>query len=91
MHELRMSQEPRRGGRGGRRIALVFLVLLLPGLLGAWRIMSGDTIDPRNVQRIQDGKTTKMEIMTLFGDPQDVEREADGLVYIYKSFNPCML
>jgi hypothetical protein len=86
MHELRMSQEPRPGGREWRRIALVFLVLLLPGLLGAWRIMSGDTIDPRNVQRIQDGKTTKMEVMTLFGDPQDINRDADGLTYIYKSF-----
>ena len=73
-------------GRRWRRITLVLLVLLLPGLLGAWRIISGDTIDPRHVQRIQDGKTTKMEILTLFGDPQDVDRDADGVIYIYKSF-----
>ena len=65
--------------QGWRKLALVLLVLLLPGLLGAWRIMSGDTIDTRHVQRIQDGKTTKMEIMTLFGDPQDVKHDADGI------------
>ena len=93
MHELRMSQKlqpaaDRFSGRGrrGRRIALVLVVLLLPGLLGAWRIISGDTIDPRHVQRIKDGKTTKMEIMTLFGDPQDIDRTPDGVTYLYKSF-----
>ncbi len=93
MHELRMGQTLRPAGdrfsargRGGRRIALVLLVLLLPGLLGAWRIISGDTIDPRHVQRIQDGKTTKMEILTLFGDPQDIDRTPDGVTYLYKSF-----
>jgi outer membrane protein assembly factor BamE (lipoprotein component of BamABCDE complex) len=85
MSEARISQE-RPECRGWRKIVLVFLVLLLPGLLGAWRIMSGDTIDPRNVQRIQDGKTTKMEVMTMFGDPQDVEREGNSITYIYKSF-----
>ena len=85
MDEVRMSQE-RQVSQGWRKIGLVLLVLLLPGLLGAWRIMSGDTIDPRNVQRIKDGKTTKMEVMTLFGEPQDVNRDGDGLIYIYKSF-----
>ncbi len=65
---------------------MVLLVLLLPGLLGAWRIVSGETIDPRHVERIQDGKTTKLEILTLFGDPQDIDRTADGVTYTYKSF-----
>jgi hypothetical protein len=73
-------------GRGGRRIALVLLILLLPGLLGAWRIVSGETIDPRHVERIKDGKTTKLEILTLFGDPQDIDRGPDGVTYVYKSF-----
>jgi outer membrane protein assembly factor BamE (lipoprotein component of BamABCDE complex) len=73
-------------GLGGRRIVLVLLVLLLPGLLGAWRIISGETIDPRHVERIKDGKTTKMEILTLFGDPQDINRTPDGVTYLYKSF-----
>jgi hypothetical protein len=72
--------------QGWRRIALVLLVLLLPGLLGAWRIVSGDTIDPRHVERIKDGKTTKNEILTLFGDPQDIDRSPDGVIYSYKSF-----
>ncbi len=93
MYELRMSRKLQLAGdrfsargRGGRRIALVLLVLLLPGLLGAWRIVSGETIDPRHVERIKDGKTTKLEILTLFGDPQDIDRTADGVTYTYKSF-----
>ena len=74
------------GGRRCRRIALVLVVLLLPGLLGAWRIVSGETIDPRHVERIKDGTTTKLEILTLFGDPQEIDRTGDGVTYLYKSF-----
>jgi hypothetical protein len=88
-----MNQKPQSAGdrisvqsRGWRRIALVFLVLLLPGLLGGWRIVSGDTIDARHVERIKDGKTTKHEILTLFGDPQEIDRTTDGIIYKYKSF-----
>jgi hypothetical protein len=72
--------------RGWPRLGLVLLVLLLPGLLGAWRVVSGETIDPRHVQRIQDGKTNKNEILTLFGDPQVIDRSPDGVVYTYKTF-----
>jgi hypothetical protein len=93
MHELRLSQKLQPAGDrfparapGGRRIALVLLVLLLPGLLGAWRIVSGETIDPRHVERIKDGKTTKLEILTLFGDPQEIDRTPEGVIYTYKSF-----
>ncbi|MHB9074284.1 MAG: hypothetical protein ACYC6G_12245 [Desulfobaccales bacterium] len=93
MQELRTSQklqsaDDRFSGssRSWRRMALVLLVLLLPGLLGAWRIISGETIDQRHVERIKDGATTKMEILTLFGDPQEIDRTADGVTYLYKSF-----
>jgi hypothetical protein len=72
--------------RGWRRTALILVILLLPGLLGAWRIISGDTIDPRYVERIQDGKTTKLDILTLFGDPQEINRTPEGITYLYKSF-----
>jgi hypothetical protein len=75
-----------RVSRRWRRTALVLVVLLLPGLLGAWRIISGDTIDPRYVERIKDGKTTKLEILTLFGDPQEISRTPEGVTYLYKSF-----
>jgi len=74
------------GSRWWRRAALVLMVLLLPGLLGAWRIVSGDTIDPRHVERIKDGKTTKNEILLLFGDPQEIDRTSEGVTYTYKSF-----
>jgi hypothetical protein len=92
MHQLRMSRElQREGGRPSvrgrwRRGAAVLMILLLPGLLGAWKVISGDTIDPRHVGRIQDGKTTKNEILLLFGDPQEIDRTAEGVTYTYKSF-----
>jgi hypothetical protein len=92
MHQLRMSRELQpEGGRPSarrrwRRIASVLMILLLPGLLGAWRIISGETIDRRHVERIQDGKTTKNEILLLFGDPQEIDRAPEGVTYRYKSF-----
>lgn len=93
MQEPRASQKLKSAderfpssGRRWRRTALVLLVLLLPGLLGAWRIVSGEIIDPRHVERIKDGTTTKNEILTLFGDPQEINRTADGITYLYKSF-----
>ena len=69
-----------------RRIASVLMILLLPGLLGAWKIVSGETIDRRHVERIADGKTTKNEILTLFGDPQEIDRGSGGITYTYKNF-----
>ncbi len=92
MHQLVMSEkfQPSGGRPSGRRrwrlIASVVMILLLPGLLGAWRVMSGDTIDPRRVERIKDGKTTKNEILLLFGDPQEINRNSDGITYLYKNF-----
>jgi hypothetical protein len=74
------------GRRRWRQAAAVIMVLMLPGLLGAWRIVSGDTIDRRHVERIQDGKTTKNEILLIFGDPKEIDRSPEGVVYTYKSF-----
>jgi hypothetical protein len=71
--------------RINRRAALVLLVLAVT-LLGAWKINMGDSINPRYVERIQDGKTKKHEILTLFGDPQETKRTPEGLVLIYRSF-----
>jgi hypothetical protein len=82
-----------RGSRGvdprnpRLRSGVVLLgVMLLPLILGAWQSMTGKTINPRFVARIQDGKTTKHEIMLYFGDPQEIQRTPDGLMFIYKSF-----
>jgi hypothetical protein len=92
MHQSKMNRELQRGGgrpsarRRWRRIASVLMILLLPGLLGAWRIMSGESIDRRHVERIQDGKTTKHEILLLFGDPQEINRTPEGIIYTFKSF-----
>jgi hypothetical protein len=69
-----------------RRATIILVILLLPMWLGAWRIISGDTIDPRNVKRIKNGLTTKNEILLLFGDPQDIQRTSEGTVFTYKSF-----
>jgi hypothetical protein len=92
MRQLQMSRELQsEGGRSSarlrcRRIASVLMILLLPGLLGAWKVISGDTIDRRHVERIADGKTTKNEILLLFGDPQEIDRGSEGVTYTYKSF-----
>ena len=92
MHQLQMSRELQpEGGRTAarlrcRRIAAVLMILLLPGLLGAWKIVSGETIDRRHVERIADGKTTKNEILLLFGDPQEIIRAPEGVTYTYKNF-----
>ena len=92
MRQLQMSRELQsEGGRSSarlrcRRIASVLMILLLPGLLGAWKVISGDTIDRRHVDRIADGKTTKNEILLLFGDPQEIDRGSEGLTYTYKNF-----
>jgi hypothetical protein len=92
MHQSKMSRELQPEGsrtsarRRWGRIAPVLMILLLPGLLGAWRVVSGEIIDRRHVERIQDGKTTKNEILLLFGDPQEIDRTPDGLIYKFKSF-----
>ena len=92
---MRQSEMNRKiqpeGGRGSarhkcRRIASVLMILLLPGLLGAWKVISGETIDRRHVERIADGKTTKNEILLLFGDPQEIDRGSEGITYTYKNF-----
>jgi hypothetical protein len=54
--------------------------------MGAWQDMTGKTINPRFVERIKNGKTTKHEILLYFGEPQETHRTPDGLVFVYKSF-----
>jgi hypothetical protein len=67
--------------------AVLVVLLLLPLIMGgAWESMTGKTINPRYVERIQNGKTTKHEILLYFGDPQETQRTPDGLVWVYKSF-----
>jgi hypothetical protein len=70
----------------GRRAALLLLVLALPLLLGAWSITMNRGINTKYVERIQDGKTKKSEILTLFGDPQETKRTPEGLIFVYKAF-----
>ena len=65
---------------------LLVLVLWLPVFSGGWKIISGDLIDPRHVQRIKDGQTTKHEILLYFGEPQETDRTPEGLIFHYKSF-----
>ena len=61
-------------------------LLALPLILGAWRDISGNTINPHYVERIKNGQTTKHEILLLFGDPQETQRTPEGVVFNYKSF-----
>ncbi|MFI5331541.1 MAG: hypothetical protein ACHQ2F_11010 [Desulfobaccales bacterium] len=68
------------------RLVPILLVLVLPLLLGAWQDFTGNTINPNYVKRIQDGKTTKTEILAFFGDPKEVEKSDLGPVYKYSSY-----
>jgi len=82
-------------GMAWRRGLLVLAVLLLAARLGAgqglaqermgWKTL-GETINPRYVERIKNGETKKHEILMYFGDPQEVERSPDGMVYKYFSY-----
>jgi len=86
MKEL-FGNELRRPTAGvwGRLVAIL-LILLLPLLLGAWRDFTGNTINPRFVERIQNGKTTKNEILAFFGDPKEIHKSDLGPVYKYFSY-----
>jgi outer membrane protein assembly factor BamE (lipoprotein component of BamABCDE complex) len=70
----------------GREVALVLVVLTLPFFLGAWKIIMGRSINPSYVEHIRDGKTQKHEILTLFGDPDEIEHTPEAVVYVYKTF-----
>jgi hypothetical protein len=83
----------RPGGAGSEdarvmgRMFVVLLLLLLPLLLGAsWQDATGNTINPRFVERIRDGQTTKHEILLWFGDPKEIDRSSEAPVYKYLSY-----
>jgi hypothetical protein len=72
----------------GWGLALALFVLALPLLLGGWKINMNKGINPSYVDRIEDGKTKRSEILTLFGDPQETKRTPEGIVYVYKTLRP---
>jgi hypothetical protein len=72
----------------GWGLALALFVLALPLLLGGWKINMNKGINPSYVDRIENGKTKRSEILTLFGDPQETKRTPEGIVYVYKSLRP---
>jgi hypothetical protein len=80
-----MSLDHKKAGRI-QQAALVLLVFTLPLFLGAWKITTGRNINTAYVERIQDGKTKKHEILTLFGDPDEVDRTPEAVVYIYETY-----
>jgi outer membrane protein assembly factor BamE (lipoprotein component of BamABCDE complex) len=69
-----------------RGLALALLILAAPFLVGGWEITMHKGINPSYVERIQDGKTKKSEILTLFGDPQETKRTSDGLIFVYQTY-----
>ena len=68
------------------RLVPILLILLLPLLLGAWQDASGNTINPNYVKRIENGKTSKHEILLYFGDPKEIDKSDGGPVYKYFSY-----
>ena len=69
-----------------QRLAACGCLLFLALSFGAWRISNREGINPNYVARIQNGKTTKHEILLWFGDPQDVDRSPEGMVFKYVSY-----
>ena len=69
----------------GRGLALALIVLALPLLLGGWKITMNKGINTSYVDRIEDGKTKRSEILTLFGDPQEIKRTPGGMIYVYQT------
>ena len=67
---------------------MVLALFALPLFLGGWKIIMNKGINPIYVDRIEDGKTKRSEILTLFGDPQETKRTGDGLSYVYKTYQP---
>ena len=66
-------------------LAVLLAVVVMPVLVGAWQ-EAGRGINTNHVARIKDGQTSKHEILLLFGDPQEVERSPEGVVFTYKSY-----
>jgi hypothetical protein len=69
-----------------RQVVMIAALLALGLMVVAWQDISGNTINPRYVQRIKDGQTSKHEIMAMFGDPKEVERTPQGPIYKYFSY-----
>ena len=69
-----------------QRLMACGCILFLALAFGAWRISTREGINPSYVARIQNGKTTKHEILLWFGDPQKVDRSPDGVVFKYVSY-----
>lgn len=84
-HQPRRPAAP-KGGLVLGRLVPIALLLLLPLLLGAWQDASGNTINPSYVKRIENGKTSKHEILLYFGDPKEIEKGDEGPVYRYFSY-----
>jgi len=73
----------------GRFLTMVLLFAMIVSL-GAWRDVTGNTINPRYVERIKDGQTTKNEILVMFGEPQEIKRTPETIVYVYRSFKDAL-
>jgi hypothetical protein len=86
MKMLPGNEMDRRAVRVTRRWLGVLLILVLPLLLGGWHDFTGNTINPNYVKRLQDGKTTKDEVLLWFGDPKKIEKTDLGPVYKYFSY-----
>lgn len=62
-----------------------FLFIIFPLLLGCsiGRVYVGSEIREDPNEKIQIGRTTKGEILRIFGPPERIQRQFDGDVFIY--------
>jgi hypothetical protein len=68
------------------RLAAVAALLLGVVLCAAWREAGGDNLDQRKVAKIKNGSTKKHEILLWFGEPQEIVRSPEGLIYKYVGY-----
>jgi len=60
------------------------IVFLLPLMLCACAIRSGRQISEADIQKIEKGKTTKQEIIQLFGQPFTTSQGTSGETWAYQ-------
>ncbi|MEJ5328611.1 MAG: hypothetical protein WHT07_00465 [Desulfobaccales bacterium] len=72
--------------KAGWRLIAVACLLLALFFSAGWREAGGDNLDQRKVAKIKNGVTKKHEIILWFGEPKEIIRSPEGLVYKYVGY-----
>jgi outer membrane protein assembly factor BamE (lipoprotein component of BamABCDE complex) len=67
----------------GKTLTLMILLVILTGGCTIGRVYIGSEIRSDPKERIENGITTKSQILDFFGPPDLVQRQFDGDVFVY--------